>query len=179
MRFLASYAVMHSSQPYSALFVGLGQLRVHCASVLKCPIVGDYKYGSWAREKWKVGNNNTQAPNQDNDKQFLEDACIEGVGREATPKSFDKSHVQIGQDDSEQTDRVPKGGKIKGSLASLEPQLHLHCRKMVFPNMEVDVGDGEESRFDDESKLLRSVEAPLALHMAASWAMLGFNTQGE
>lgn len=156
---------------------------MHCASVLKCPIVGDYKYGSWAKEKWKVGNTTTEAPNHDDDEQLLEDMRIEGVGREATPRLFDKSHEQIRQDVLEQTDHVPKGGKIKGSLASLEPQLHLHCRKMVFPNMEVDVEedveDGEESRFDDESKLLRSVEAPLALHMAASWKMLGFNTQGE
>ena len=142
--------------------------------------MGDYKYGSWARDKWKVGNA-TEAPNQDDDKQFLEDMGTEGVGREATPSLFEKPHVQIRQDVLEQTDSVPKGGKIKGSLASLEPQLHLHCRKMVFPNMEVDVEDGEESRFDGESKSksLRSVEAPLALHMAASWKLLGFNTQGE
>ena len=178
--YVVTWLLYGLSEPYSPQFVGLDQLRVHCASVLKCPIVGDYKYGSWAREKWKVGNA-TQAPNEDDDTQLLEDMGVEGVGREATPSLLHTSRARIRQDVLEQTDGGPKGGRIKGSLASLEPQLHLHCREMVFPNMEVDVEDGEESRVDEESKSksLRSVEAPLALHMAASWKLLGFNTQGE
>ena len=172
------YLIMHPLFSYSSKNCGFVQLRVHCASVLKCPIVGDYKYGSWASENWKVGNSG-QAPNVDDDESLVENLDEEGSARKVKTSILDKFHPQFGQKQVKRNPSVPKGGRIKGSLASMEPQLHLHCRKLGFPNMEVDMEDGENIRYNDVSKLCKSVEAPLALHMAATWRMLGFNTQEE
>ncbi|KAK8939948.1 hypothetical protein KSP40_PGU010232 [Platanthera guangdongensis] len=62
---LKRYFSFYTSSPYKSIgssfnssssinFPGLEQikLRVHCAEVLRTPIVGDYKYGGHAHRKW-------------------------------------------------------------------------------------------------------------------------------
>ncbi|KAG8049409.1 hypothetical protein GUJ93_ZPchr0009g958 [Zizania palustris] len=109
------------------------QLRVHCAEVLGTPIVGDYKYGRKAHEKWMP---------------------------QPLPRTIDEELLR--------KQRLPFGLVVGGgSIAEEQPQLHLHCKQMVLP----DVHKLQSSDVDPDSSHLEKLNfvAPLPLHMRLSW----------
>ncbi|XP_015610652.1 RNA pseudouridine synthase 4, mitochondrial isoform X2 [Oryza sativa Japonica Group] len=116
------------------------QLRVHCAEVLGTPIVGDYKYGRQAHQKWMP------LP---------------------LPRTIDEELLR--------KRKLPFGLVVGGgSIAEEQPQLHLHCKQMVLPDVSVALHRLQSSDvnpdFSDLEKL--NFVAPLPLHMRLSWEIL-------
>uniref|UniRef100_A0A0E0QMP0 Pseudouridine synthase RsuA/RluA-like domain-containing protein n=1 Tax=Oryza rufipogon TaxID=4529 RepID=A0A0E0QMP0_ORYRU len=116
------------------------QLRVHCAEVLGTPIVGDYKYGRQAHQKWMP------LP---------------------LPRTIDE--------ELHRKRKLPFGLVVGGgSIAEEQPQLHLHCKQMVLPDVSVALHRLQSSDvnpdFSDLEKL--NFVAPLPLHMRLSWEIL-------
>ncbi|XP_052168909.1 RNA pseudouridine synthase 4, mitochondrial isoform X3 [Oryza glaberrima] len=116
------------------------QLRVHCAEVLGTPIVGDYKYGRQAHQKWMP------LP---------------------LPRTIDEELLR--------KRKLPFGLVVGGgSIAEEQPQLHLHCKQMVLPDVSVALhrlqSPDVNPDFSDLEKL--NFVAPLPLHMRLSWEIL-------
>ncbi|KAF0929260.1 hypothetical protein E2562_018781, partial [Oryza meyeriana var. granulata] len=58
-----------------------------------------------------------------------------------------------------------------GSIAEEQPQLHLHCKQMVLPDISVAVHRLQSSDIDPDFSDLGKLNfvAPLPLHMRLSW----------
>ncbi|KAL6270508.1 hypothetical protein ACE6H2_027419 [Prunus campanulata] len=115
------------------------QLRVHCAEVLRTPIVGDYKYGWQTHRNWKPlawSNNECHS-----DEEFPK--------RKNLP--FDLNMES-------------------GSVSEKNPCLHLHCKQMVLPNVNLALQNVKLHSNSDLSEL-ESLElvAPLPSFMQRSW----------
>lgn len=115
------------------------QLRVHCAEVLRTPIVGDYKYGWQTHRNWKPlawSNNECHS-----DEEF--------------PK----------------TKNLPFDLNMEsGSVSEKNPRLHLHCKQMVLPNVNLAL-QNVKLHSDSDLSELESLElvAPLPSFMQRSW----------
>ncbi|KAF0921305.1 hypothetical protein E2562_003106 [Oryza meyeriana var. granulata] len=61
-----------------------------------------------------------------------------------------------------------------GSIAEEQPQLHLHCKQMVLPDISVAVHRQQSSDVDPDFSYLEKLNfvAPLPLHMRLSWEIL-------
>uniref|UniRef100_A0A0E0QMN9 Pseudouridine synthase RsuA/RluA-like domain-containing protein n=1 Tax=Oryza rufipogon TaxID=4529 RepID=A0A0E0QMN9_ORYRU len=108
--------------------------------VLGTPIVGDYKYGRQAHQKWMP------LP---------------------LPRTIDE--------ELHRKRKLPFGLVVGGgSIAEEQPQLHLHCKQMVLPDVSVALHRLQSSDvnpdFSDLEKL--NFVAPLPLHMRLSWEIL-------
>ncbi|XP_034228071.1 RNA pseudouridine synthase 4, mitochondrial isoform X2 [Prunus dulcis] len=115
------------------------QLRVHCAEVLRTPIVGDYKYGWQTHRNWKPlawSNNECHS-----DEEFPK--------RKNLP--FDLNMES-------------------GSVSEKNPRLHLHCKQMVLPNVNLAL-QNVKLHSDSDLSELESLElvAPLPSFMQRSW----------
>jgi 23S rRNA-/tRNA-specific pseudouridylate synthase len=110
------------------------------SEVLGTPIVGDYKYGRQAHQKWMP------LP---------------------LPRTIDEELLR--------KRKLPFGLVVGGgSIAEEQPQLHLHCKQMVLPDVSVALHRLQSSDvnpdFSDLEKL--NFVAPLPLHMRLSWEIL-------
>lgn len=115
------------------------QLRVHCAEVLRTPIVGDYKYGWQTHRNWKPlawSNNECHS-----DEEFPK--------RKNLP--FDLNMES-------------------GSVSEKNPRLHLHCKQMVLPNVNLAL-QNVKLHSDSDLSELESLELVAALpsFMQRSW----------
>ncbi|KAH7423363.1 hypothetical protein KP509_12G051200 [Ceratopteris richardii] len=124
------------------------QLRVHCAQALGMPILGDYKYGRQAHEKWFT--------------EAREELDLDKAEQSSTLRKTDVSIY----------------AHVKGSVTSERPFLHLHSRLLAIPKIRKlkkrkrKTDDGKLLKdkvcFVDNLRLL----APLPPHMKASWNLL-------
>ncbi|KAL6531779.1 hypothetical protein OROMI_028142 [Orobanche minor] len=120
------------------------QLRVHCAEVLGTPIVGDYKYG-WQAHK-KLGRYMNSASDLRHDDKM-------------TKIKHDTFGLEL------------ESGR---SISDKQPFLHLHCKKMILPNISLALPQhgGLFSNLDYAQTESITLDAPLPAHMQRSWDLL-------
>ncbi|KAI0488651.1 hypothetical protein KFK09_028490 [Dendrobium nobile] len=142
---LTEYKVIKTSNGYTWLELcpltgRKHQLRVHCAEVLRTPIVGDYKYGWHAHKKWEP--------------------------------------IVIAKTAKLPKEKLPFGLDFEsGSISEKQPRLHLHCRKMILPNIAEAVQHLEPlstTNCDLAGLDMLDLVAPLPPYMLLSWDILSF-----
>ncbi|GAB2291709.1 hypothetical protein Dimus_025960 [Dionaea muscipula] len=124
------------------------QLRLHCAEVLGTPIVGDYKYGLRAHQKWKQRSPQPHIKTTTDDRLYKEE-MLGGLCRDLA----------------------------RGSLAEKRPHLHLHCKQMILPDISLVLEETSRDPDFDVSQLESlNLVAPLPFHMQRSWDILNSAT---
>ncbi|OAE25881.1 hypothetical protein AXG93_2145s1810 [Marchantia polymorpha subsp. ruderalis] len=123
------------------------QLRVHCAEVLGTPVVGDFKYGWKSHRSWSE-HHLLQNPDTWS---LAEGFIVEGLNN---------------------SEAIGNLKKVKGSVMSKDPMLHLHCHELTIPDPArlLEMGRSQIDE-NDWAQNLRFV-APLPPHMAVSKSVL-------
>lgn len=129
------------------VFLPILQLRVHCAEVLGTPVVGDFKYGWKSHRSWSE-HHLLQNPDTWS---LAEGFIVEGLNN---------------------SEAIGNLKKVKGSVMSKDPMLHLHCHELTIPDPArlLEMGRSQIDE-NDWAQNLRFV-APLPPHMAVSKSVL-------